>query len=119
MIIIGATLESYRSLKDRTVKVVFDTNEPTPEQFLGIAQSIQQFGYLIFKSSPLKEAEKKAIAEMEHLDEDNTKSPSKRLRSVLFVAFQNDSKGFQNFDSYYKNRMEEFIGIVKNELPPP
>lgn len=117
MIIIGATLESYRSLKDRTLKVVFETNEPTPEQFLGIGQSAQQFGYLAFKTSPLKEAEKKVIEEADDLGEDKNKTPSKRLRSVLFVAFSNDNKGYQNFDSYYRGRMEEFINLIKEELP--
>jgi hypothetical protein len=117
MIIIGATLEAYRSLKDRTVKLTFDSNEPTPEQFLGIAQSVQQFGYLAFKTSPLKEAEKKALEEAEDLEEDPNKTPSKRLRSVLFIAFSNDNKGYQNFDSYYRGRMEDFINMVKSELP--
>jgi hypothetical protein len=117
MIIVGATLESYRSLKDRTIKLIFDTNEPTPEQFLGIAQSTQQFGYLAFKTSPLKEAEKKALEEAEDLEEDPKKTPSKRLRATLYVAFTNDNKGYQNFDSYYRGRMEEFITTVKNELP--
>lgn len=117
MIIIGATLEGYRSLKDRTVKLTFDSNEPTPEQFLGIAQSVQQFGYLAFKTSPLKEAEKKALEEAEDLEEDPKKTPSKRLRATLYVAFTSDNKGYQNFDSYYRGRMEEFITTVKNELP--
>ncbi len=117
MIIIGATLESYRSLKDRTLKVTFETNEPTPEQFLGIGQSAQQFGYLAFKTNPFKAEEKKAIEEAEDLEEDPKKTPSKRLRSHLYVAFTNDNKGYQNFDSYYRGRMEEFINIVKAELP--
>ena len=117
MIVIGATLESYRSLKDRTLKLVFETNEPTPEQLAGIGQSAQQFGYVAFKTSPLKEAEKKAIEDAEDLEEDSNKTPSKRLRSVLYVAFTNDNKGYQNFDSYYRGRMEEMINIIKSELP--
>jgi hypothetical protein len=117
MIIVGATLESYRSLKDRTLKLVFDTNEPTPEQFLGIAQSVQQFGYVAFKTNPFKEAEKKALEDADDLDEDSNKTPSKRLRSVLYVAFTNDNKGYQNFDSYYRGRMEEMISMIKGELP--
>jgi hypothetical protein len=117
MIIVGAILESYRSLKDRTLKLVFETNEPTPEQFLGIGQTVQQHGYLAFKTSPFKEAEKRAIEEADELEEDNNKTPSKRLRSVLYVAFSADNKGYQNFDSYYRGRMEEMINIVKGELP--
>lgn len=117
MIIIPAILESYRSLKDRTLKIVFETSEPTPEQFLGIGQTVQQFGFLAFKNNPFREAEKKAIEQMEALEEDLTKSPSQRLRSVLFVCYKNDTKGFQEFDSYYRSRMEEFIKMCKSELP--
>ena len=34
MIVINSILESFRSLKDKTIKLSFETQEPTPEQIL-------------------------------------------------------------------------------------
>lgn len=116
MIIIPAILESYRSLKDRTLKVTFETNEPTPEQFLGIGTHVQQFGYLAFKKEAFKENEKKAIEQLESSYEENEKTPAQRLRAVFFRCWEQDKEGYQDFDSYYKYRMEEIINHFKSKL---
>ena len=117
MIIIPAVLDSFRSLKDKTLKVTFETNEPTPEQFMGIGQSIQQFGYLAFKVEPFKEKEKKALDDLETSYEDNSKTHSQRLRAVIFRSWENANEGFNDFDSYYKHKMESIITHLKSKLP--
>ncbi len=116
MIIIGAILESYRSLKDRTLKLIFECNEPTPEQFMGIASHLQQFGYLAFKKEPFKENEKKSIEQLETSYDDETKTHSQRLRAVFYRCWEQDNEGFIDFDSYYKFRMEEIIKHFKAKL---
>jgi hypothetical protein len=116
MIIIPAILESYRSLKDKTLKVTFETNEPTPEQFLGIGTHVQQFGYLAFKKEAFKENEKKAMEDLEHSYEDNSKTHSHRLRSVMFRMWEQTPEGFKDFDSYYKHKMEGLINHFKSNL---
>lgn len=116
MIIIPAILESYRSLKDKTLKLTFDTNEPTPEQFMGIAENIQQFGYLAFKREPFKEREKQAIESLETSYEDKTKTHSQRLRNVLYRCFEQDAQGYTDFELYYKFKMEEIINHFKGKL---
>lgn len=116
MIIIPAILESYRSLKDKTLKVVFETNEPTPEQFLGIGTHVQQFGYLAFKKEPFKEREREAIENLECSYEDQTKTHSQRLRAVFFRCFEQQKEGFQDFDSYYKFKMDQVIDHFKSKL---
>lgn len=47
----------------------------------------------------------------------DTKTPSQRLRAVLFVFYQqaNETKSFEEF---YKEKMEKFIDIVKSKLEP-
>jgi len=44
------------------------------------------------------------------------KSPSLRLRNVLFVAHGQNNEGYPDFDSFYKAKLESFINIVKNNL---
>ncbi len=116
MLILPAILESYRSLKDKTLKVVFDCNEMTPEQTMGVAQSLQQFGYLAFKTEQFKEREKQAIEDLEASYEDKTKTHSQRLRAVFFRCWEQDKEGYQDFESYYKYRMEEIISHFKAKL---
>ena len=116
MIIIPCQLESYRSLKDRTLKLTFETNEPTPDQLLGIAQNAQKFGYLAFKEDKFKQSEKKVIESLESEYEENGKTKSQRLRSVLYRNFEQESKGYEVFDDYYNHHMEKLINHFKNNL---
>lgn len=43
------------------------------------------------------------------------KSPSERLRAVLYVAWNQDSED-SDFDTYYKRKMNGFINFVKAKL---
>lgn len=116
MILIPAQLESYRSLKDKTLKVVFETNEPTPEQFLGIGNSCQQFGYLAFKPEPFNTDEKEALEDLKTDFNDNGKTPSQRLRAVLYLLFKQNPEGYKDFQLYYNYKMEKAITHYKSFL---
>ena len=116
MIIIPAILESYRSLKDKTIKVVFETNEPTPEQLTGIALNIQRFGYLAFKEEPFKEKEKEMIESLKADYEDTGKTPAQRLRGVFYRLWEKDNEGFKNALDHYNSKMETLIDHFKTKL---
>lgn len=116
MLLTGAIMESYRSLKDKTIKITFETQEPTPEILTQIALHNQKFGFLAFKEDAFKEDEKTFIQDLESGYEDKGKTPSKRLRNVLFVMFKQDNKGFESFSNYYDYHMEKFIDHVKSKL---
>lgn len=116
MIILPAILESYRSLKDKSVKVIFETNELTPEQVMGIAGNLQQFGYLAFKNEPFKNKEKEVLENLRSDFEDTGKTPSQRLRAVLYVSWEQKPEGYQTFEDYYRSKMELIIDHYKNKL---
>lgn len=116
MIIIPAILESYRSLKDKTIKLVFETNEPTPEQLTGIALNIQKFGYLAFKDEPFKQKEKEVLEGMKSDFEDRGKTPAQRLRGVLYRLWEKDGEGFKNSLDHYNSKMESIIAHLKGKL---
>ena len=116
MIIIPSILESFASLKDGTIKVVFHTNELTPEQLTGIAFNIQKFGYLAFKEDKFKQREKDVLEQLESEYQDTGKSKAQRLRAVLYVNFEQDNKGYEIFDDYYNHKMEKLIEYFKNKL---
>lgn len=116
MIIIPAILERWSSLKDRSTNLVFNTNELTPEQYMGIGQLVQQFGYLAFKLEIFSEREKKAIEDLKASYDDHSKTPSQRLRSVLYRTWEQENEGFEDFNLYYLNKMESLVTHFKSKL---
>lgn len=116
MILITGVLSSFRSLKDRTLKLEFETQEPTPEQLSEIGAASQAFGYLAFKKDEFKTEQIHLLDELKADYEDKTKTPSKRLRDVLFVAWKHRNEGCQDFEDFYKYHMEKFINHVKSKL---
>lgn len=116
MIIIPSILESFASLKDKTIKIVFHTNELTPEQLTGIAFNIQKFGYLVFKEDTFKQLEIDVINKLESDYQEQGKSKAQRLRAVLYRYFEQDNKGYEVFDDYYNFQMEKLINHYKNKL---
>lgn len=116
MILIPAILETHRSMKDKSLKLVFGTNELSPEQILEIANNLQKFGYLAFKDEPFKQAEIELISQLKTDFEETGKTPSQRLRAVIYKLFDQDKNGFTDFDSFYKSKMEAIINHFKSKL---
>ena len=116
MLLLPAILESYRSLKDKSIKVVFETNELTPEQMMGVTAGHQQFGYLAFKKESFKKNELDAIESLKSDFEDKGKTPSQRLRAVLFVNFEQSPEGYKTFVDYYNAKMEIIVNHYKGKL---
>lgn len=114
--LIPAVLESYRSLKDRTLKLSFETSEPTPEQLTNIALSIQNSGYLAFNTDVFKTEQLQAIQDIKTDYDDKEKSHSQRLKSVLYVAWKQDNEGYSDSELYYRFKMEKFINHIKSKL---
>jgi uncharacterized protein YeaO (DUF488 family) len=49
-------------------------------------------------------------------DLDNLKTPSQRLRAILYRNFEQDDKGYRDFNSYYLAEMERICEHYKNKL---
>lgn len=116
MLILPANIESYRSLKDRSVKIVFETCELTPSQVGDLQGNLMKAGYLAFKSDPFKEKEKEFLDKIEAEYTDTNKTPSQRLRGVLWHLFNRDPQGYRTFPAYYENKLEELINHFKAKL---
>jgi hypothetical protein len=117
MILTPAILDNIRSLKDKTFKVSFETSELTPEQFTAIGNNLHQYGYLAFKNEPFLTEELEAIEDLKTDFDDKGKSPSQRLRAVLFLLFKEQPEGYEDFQLYYNFKMEKVIKHYKKFLP--
>ncbi len=117
MLMIPAICESFRSLKDKTLKVTFETNEPTGEQLVQLSGMNGKFGFLVFKEDALKEQELKALEALRsNPDESKGKSKGQRLRAVLYINWEQDKLGYEVFDDYYNFQMERLIMHFKDKL---
>ena len=116
LFIIPGQLATFQSLKDRTLKLIFETAEPTPDQMAGVMYSLQKAGYIAFNPDPFKEKEKEMLSKMKADYEDSGKSKGQRLRAVLFRNWEQKSDGYKVFDDYYNHHMEKIIMHFKDKL---
>lgn len=116
MIILPAILQKFNSRVDKSFTIYFETPELTPEQVSGISRNLQSAGFLAFNKDVFRTEQIALIDELKADYEDKSKTPSKRLRDVLFVAWKQHDEGYDDFEQYYRYKMELFITHVKSKL---
>lgn len=116
MIILPATLENLRTLKDGSLKIQFETLELTPQDTLGLLENMNQFGYLAFKKEPFREEEKQVMEDLKTDFDDKKKTEGQRLRAVLFLMWKKNDEGFKTSVQHYSHHMEIIINHFKSKL---
>ena len=115
MILLPAQVESITTRKDKTIKLTIGTQELTPADAAKIFYLNQQFCYMALKPEPFTREESDLVNSLK-ADLSNAKTPSQRLRGILFLNYQQDSKGFQDFTTYYASEIEKICEHYKNKL---
>jgi len=114
-IVFDATLEGLSTRMDDTIKVVIGTQEVTAEQGLALLKLRGKFCKVMLSDTAIEQKEIDAVDSLPIKDESNNKSNSQRLRSVLFINWQ-QSKQTTNFDDYYNSEMNRIIDHYKAKL---
>ena len=119
-----ATISKVTTMADRSLRLQVDTQEldPDGETIKQIFVMYNKFGMFAFKLSEIdpKEVKVPAYAKIES----NDKTPSKRLRDVMFIIWnqfikplkESNPEGYMIFDDFYRIKMEEIITHFKNKL---
>lgn len=115
-ILIPAILTSYRPRADKSFTLSFNTQEPTSEQKVIIDKLHQQHGFLNFKDSAFTRDETDLFDALDIDLQDNSKTPSQRLRAVLYRNWEKKSLGHKEFKAYYSYQMEQLITHFKDKL---
>jgi hypothetical protein len=114
-LLIPAYLTRYGSKADNTFSLSFNTNELKDSEVIALNKLKNQYGFLMFKSSEIENSELEQLDSVDMDLTDKSKTPSKRLRSVLYLMWeQNKEEG--TFKDYYSNCMERIIEHYKNKL---
>lgn len=114
---IAANLDSYRSNANRTMKLVFETNELTPETMANIHYSLYKIGYLAFAPDPFTTQELSDIDSLKVEFDDTGKTPAQRLRGVLYRNWEINPEGYKVFNDFYNAKYEILINHWKKPLP--
>jgi len=116
MIIIPALLDCLSSLKDGTIKIVFETQELKPSD-VGLLFSYRKgLGFLAFKPETFDPDQVEIIESLKVDDFEGQKSDSKRQRDILFRLWQRNNWGYTDFNLYYKFRMNQIAETLKSEF---
>ncbi len=108
MIKLQAYLTGFSSRNDGSASLRFATQELTADEFGALQKNLNTFGHLLFKEnaiSPVDIPTEQA--------EDKSKTPSKRLRSVLYLFSQQKGIPPEMFEPFYQREMEKIITHVK------
>jgi len=116
MITLSGQLEGMSSRADRSWKLIFGTMELTPEQIGQLGKSQQDICFLAINPDPFTSEQRDAIENTKAELADTGKSPSERLRGVLFVNWKNTPEGYELFHDYYISKYETLINHFKSKL---
>lgn len=116
-LLLPVIVSSIRSLKDGSVSVCVETQELSASK-AGELFSLRGKVVMLYLS-PKDTISQKEIDQVNSIDADVSpgKSPSQRMRNVMFLLWRQDAEGHSEFDSYYKTKMERYIDELKSNLP--
>ena len=118
MIIIKAQADGIATRKDRTIKVTFSTQElkgKDAAKLLDLQNKLVTLGIAPNEITP-DEIQLLQEAKLSIEDVPNGKSQSQRLRSVLYIYFEQNDTEFDTFDSFYTDYTNKIINNVKSKL---
>jgi hypothetical protein len=115
-IVIHADLIKHTSRANKTLDLTFNTSELTAEGIGLLLSYIHMTGTLAFKIGAFTDEEVQALPEYKP-EFANFKSPSERLRNVLFVYYKQQNIQ-EDFEVWRIREMERIIDSIKEKLEP-
>ncbi len=108
-------VDSFRTLKDNTVKLIIHTQEMTAEEAAKLFKLTNQHVKFHISSENINQKQIELLNETE-LDKDdlvNGKTKAQRIRGIMFLAWENKGRPEDSFEQFYKLEMERMIGHLK------
>lgn len=110
----ASVIESVSTRADGTIKIVIGTQETSPEQMAALFALKGGQGWFLFSENKIQEQD---IPEEPSPEFKSDKSPSERLRAVLYVYWQTNTAMKKPFNTWYKDWIEGKIKEIKDYLP--
>jgi hypothetical protein len=116
MIVVAGAVENISTRADGSIKIVIGTQELSPEKVGSLFFYRNKLGYLAIKEASFQPSELEALTEVDEDLNNWGKSPSERLRNVLFRLFEQNKEGFEDFNQYYRSKMDTIISHLKSKI---
>ncbi len=114
-VLIPAYVETIKSRKDKTIVLTIGTQELTPEK---AGELFGMNGKLITAYLSNTDVSKNDQDVIDSIEADLPgKTPSQRLRSVLYLMWKENKEGFTDQNLHYIHHMEKIIEHYKTKLP--
>ena len=109
---LAATVENITTRSDKTLKITLSTQELPPEQSALLLGLHQKYGWILFSLQEFTESD----IPIGKLPDKHSKSQGQRIRSCLRIIWEKNTDKSQDFDDYYRQRTEEIINKLKEEM---
>ncbi|MFA5307453.1 MAG: hypothetical protein WC365_08450 [Candidatus Babeliales bacterium] len=116
-VILHADFAGLKTKSNHTLDLTFNSSEIPSEQAAILLPLLHTTGYLAFKIGNFTDVEIDDIPEPKP-EFSKQKSPSERLRNVLFVYFTQQGGLKENFEPWRIGEMEKMINGWKEKLSP-
>jgi hypothetical protein len=116
MILFGAEIETIASRADGTIKVILGTQELSPAQVSALFTLRKKVGFVAIKEAQFQNDEMDALTDVGDDLKQMGKTPSQRMRNVLFILFKQNSEGYPSFNEFYNGKMNVYVEALKAKI---
>jgi len=109
----SAVIEKVATRVDNTLAISISTQELDPTEAATLFTLKGKQGYFLFAENQLSEVD---IPKEPAVEFKSDKSPSQRLRSVLYIYWKDNTNKAKTFDEFYKSWIEKKIQEIKDNL---
>lgn len=96
------------TMSDGGLRLYVDTQELTDEDKAKVFSLHRKLGYFVMKESEIVQADVPTYVPTDK------KTPSQRLRAVLYRVWEDKKEG--EFEEFYKNKLEQIINHFKEKI---
>lgn len=110
---IQAMITKVTTMSDHGLRIQVDTQEITPESKAELFNLHETLGWFFFHRAPISEINVKELPEIKV--ERGQKTPSERLRAVLYIYWE-QNRTDKSFEEFYRETIEKYIESIKSKL---
>lgn len=107
---VQSTISKLTTLSDNTVRLTVDCQELSPEEATKVFELKGTIGWFVFSPNTIEE---KDIPDTQ-AEFKGDKTPSQRLRNVLWVIWNNNGNK-EDFIQFYNKKVEDIIRLLKEK----
>jgi len=123
-VIMEAGISSIRTMADNTIRLTLDCQEMPSDQMARVFELKGSPGMVLISSGGISEEQIDAVSNYTTDYEITKKSPSQRLRAVLYKVWECQQPAYQldgekklmPFDLFYSNQLETIISHFKTKI---